>query len=154
MSTNPAKPLSKMSSCSAGPIERAHLRRVSVMIPLTKIWHAPKRDGFCFKKLGARHGFLVFLSPQDSHDPQHIKRCLPYSSLVAMVTYNATLPSHDLVAELLSTNNTLNVVAVVGMFLFGILTAYGIYLTWHHQRWERALERRRHKTAFSSRSFL
>ena len=61
----------------------------------------------------------------------------------AMATNRTTLSTYDPNADLLSTNNTLKIVALVGVFLFGMIAVYGTYLTWRHQRWETHLENRR-----------
>lgn len=57
-----------------------------------------------------------------------------------MPTNTSASITYDNVADLLSTNNTLNVLALVGAFVFGSVAVYGIYLTWKHQRWERKHE--------------
>lgn len=58
-----------------------------------------------------------------------------------MVANQTSSSSRDLVADLLSTNNTLNIVTVVSAFVFGFLAVYGCYLTVRHQRWERLRHR-------------
>lgn len=59
----------------------------------------------------------------------------------SMVANQTSSSSRDLVADLLSTNNTLNIVTVVSAFVFGFLAVYGCYLTVRHQRWERLRHR-------------
>ena len=58
-----------------------------------------------------------------------------------MVANQTSSSSHDLVADLLNTNNTLNIVTIVSAFVFGFLAVYGCYLTVRHQRWERLRHR-------------
>lgn len=54
----------------------------------------------------------------------------------------ASSASYDNIADLLSTNNTINVTSLVGAWISGILAVYGYILTWRHQQWERQLERK------------
>lgn len=53
----------------------------------------------------------------------------------------ANSTTYDIVADLLSTNNSLNVATLVGALVFGVIAVYGCVSTWYHQRWERQLER-------------
>ena len=55
----------------------------------------------------------------------------------SMAPNQASPSSYDLVADLLNINNTLNIITIVGAFVFGFLAVYGCYLTVRHQRWER-----------------
>ena len=56
---------------------------------------------------------------------------------------------YDPISDLLSTNNTINIVAAVGTFLFGALAIYGCILSWRHQRWQRRWEEYRENQELS-----
>ena len=48
--------------------------------------------------------------------------------------------SYDLISDLLSTNNTINIATLVVTIVLGAITIGNYYLTWRHQRWEYQLE--------------
>ena len=54
----------------------------------------------------------------------------------------------DSIADLLSTNNTINIATLIFTILFGAVAVASCYFTWRHQRWERQdMDRRRQTLA-------